>query len=228
MSTVDFRASTRSVPVANVIDQTPISSPASIPLGVCANTPPTTTFFGTVPDADPDSRALTTASAAPTLIEPTSSCAAVEDSLRARERRATDGRRAAGSPALSAAYPPRGESAAEVRAALRTYLAHHGVDPCVTWQVVLAADEAFVNAVTHARDDQDVGVSARVSRRRIVVEVRDLGHGFVPRRSRRRPVPGVGRTHGRGVFLMRSMMDEVILTPRRDGTTVRMVRRLGR
>jgi anti-sigma regulatory factor (Ser/Thr protein kinase) len=113
-----------------------------------------------------------------------------------------------------------------MRSVLRTFLDGCGVDQEVIAPVVLAADEAFANAVTHGHGKRAVSVSARVSRRQISVEIRDHGRGFAPRRHRPRPVPDTSRVHGRGVFLIEGLMDEVEIRPRRHGTTVRMVRRL--
>lgn len=127
---------------------------------------------------------------------------------------------------LETAYPPQRESAAQMRKTLRAYLAQQAVDAAVAYQVVLAADEAFVNAVTHAGGDGPIHVSACVSGRQAAVEVRDGGGGFAVCGSHPRSVPDVHRPSGRGVFLIERMMDEVSVESGRDGTTVRMVRRL--
>lgn len=128
--------------------------------------------------------------------------------------------------ALETAYAPRPESAAEMRETLRAYLTRQAVDADVAYQVVLAADEAFVNAVTHASDGGLIRVSARVSDGEASVVVRDGGGGFVACRSCSRSVPDALSTSGRGVFLIERMMDEVSVESGRDGTTVRMLRRL--
>jgi anti-sigma regulatory factor (Ser/Thr protein kinase) len=128
---------------------------------------------------------------------------------------------------LETTYPPRRASAAEMRKDLRALLAEHEVDAAVACQIVLAADEAFINAVTHACGAADViHVSAGVSETKASVEVHDGGDGFTLRRSDPRSVPDVHCPTGRGVFLIESMMDEVSVRSGRDGTTVRMVRYL--
>ncbi len=96
------------------------------------------------------------------------------------------------------------------------------------YDVVLAADEAFINAVGHACAANDViRVTARVSESEASVEVQDGGGGFSLRGVATPSVPDVGRAHGRGVFLMESLMDEVSVRSGRRGTTVRLVRHLG-
>lgn len=129
---------------------------------------------------------------------------------------------------MTTAYLPRRRSAKEMRRALRSYLLEHGIEPAVIAQVVLAAEEAFINAVTHTEECRacSITVSAQVSGDRISVEIRDRGHGFSHKRSASPRIPDAGRVHGRGVFIMESMMDEVVVRPGREGTTVCMVRRI--
>jgi anti-sigma regulatory factor (Ser/Thr protein kinase) len=128
---------------------------------------------------------------------------------------------------LEMAYPPRDTSAAQMRQALRTYLSDQALAATVVYDVVLAADEAFINAVGHARAaDGLIRVTARVSEGEASVEIRDGGGGFAYRRSERPSTPDVLRPNGRGVFLMESLMDEVSVDSGRTGTTVRMVRRI--
>jgi serine/threonine-protein kinase RsbW len=113
-----------------------------------------------------------------------------------------------------------------MRRTLRAYLARQDVAAGVAFQLVLAADEAFTNAVTHAGSSHVIRVSACVSEDRALVEVQDDGSGFSPAASASQPVPDVRRQSGRGVFLIERLMDEVSVDSGRDGTTVRMVRRL--
>jgi anti-sigma regulatory factor (Ser/Thr protein kinase) len=145
-------------------------------------------------------------------------------SVSAARVRRRDGSQAA---CLETAYPPRSASAAQMRRALRSYLSEQALDATVVCDVVLAADEAFINAVGHAEAADDlIRVTARVSEGEASVEIRDGGGGFTLRRSEPPSVPDVRRVRGRGVFLMKSLMDEVSVRSGRAGTTVRMVRHL--
>ena len=128
---------------------------------------------------------------------------------------------------LETAYPPQRASAAQMRKALRAYLSEQALDAGVAYDVVLAADEAFINAVSHAgAADELIRVTACVSESEASLEVQDGGGGFTLRRSDPRSVPDVRRPNGRGVFLIENMMDEVSVRSGRRGTTVRMVKRL--
>ena len=128
---------------------------------------------------------------------------------------------------LETAFPPRTTSAAQMRRTLRTYLSGQALDAKVIYDVVLAADEAFINAVGHAEVPDDlIRVTARVSESEASVEIQDHGGGFALSNSATPRVPDVDRAHGRGVFLMESLMDEVSVRSGRRGTTVRMVRHL--
>lgn len=128
---------------------------------------------------------------------------------------------------LETVYPPRRASAAQMRKALRAYLAEQTLDTDVAYDVVLAADEAFINAVIHAGGaDEVIRVSASVSESEASVEVQDSGCGFTFPRADPQSVPDVRRPNGRGVFLIESMMDEVSVRSGLRGTSVRMVKRL--
>ena len=114
-----------------------------------------------------------------------------------------------------------------MRQALRAYLSEQALDANVIYEVVLAAGEAFINAVGHAEAAGDlIRVTARVSESEASVEIQDHGGGFTLLRSDPPSAPDVHRVNGRGVFLMESLMDEVSVRSGRRGTAVRMVRHL--
>jgi anti-sigma regulatory factor (Ser/Thr protein kinase) len=127
---------------------------------------------------------------------------------------------------LEEAYPARGASAAHMRRALRAYLARQAVDEETANAVVLAADEAFINAVDHSGAGGPVRVTACVAGGEATVEVQDGGEGFAYRGSRMRPQPDALLASGRGLYLIEHVMDDVSVASGRHGTTVRMVRRL--
>ena len=128
---------------------------------------------------------------------------------------------------LETAYLPQSASAARMRRTLREFLSRQALDATVVYDVVLAADEAFINAVGHAEAvDDPIHVTARVSENEASVEIRDGGGGFAYHRADQPSAPDALRSNGRGVFLMERLMDEVSVRSGRSGTTVRMVRRL--
>lgn len=102
------------------------------------------------------------------------------------------------------------------------------LDAGVTSAVVLATNEAANNVVRHAhreRPDAPWHITLRVGVESIEVSVLDEGAPFdlnaVPRLD-----PAELRIGGRGIFLIRSVMDEVVCLPRDDrGNALRMVKR---
>jgi serine/threonine-protein kinase RsbW len=80
--------------------------------------------------------------------------------------------------------------------------------------VPLACDEAITNAILHgnrSRTDKKVSIQIYVSPNRFRIRVRDEGDGFQPEQVSD-PTQGEAllRSRGRGVYLMRSIMDSVV------------------
>jgi anti-sigma regulatory factor (Ser/Thr protein kinase) len=113
-----------------------------------------------------------------------------------------------------------------VRVALGAWLAELGADPATTADLVLAASESIANAAEHGsglRSTDKVAISARVERRadgadEIVVFVRDQG---------RWKDPGPPADRGRGLLIMRGLVDDVRVVAG-EGTTVVLRHQLGR
>lgn len=106
---------------------------------------------------------------------------------------------------------------AGMRAELRAYLAEHGVPTYIVADVVLSVHEAATNAIECGSDD-GVELKVWVAAAAVHVRVSDRGPGFTVRPPRRR---SVWRTRGRGLYLMRSLMDELAIECC-DGTVLRM------
>jgi serine/threonine-protein kinase RsbW len=114
-----------------------------------------------------------------------------------------------------------------MRDALSGYLAAHGVACRTAREVVLAAEEALTNAIVHAGDAQGrIVVEAVVADDEATVEVRDSGCGFDVHAVDVTRAPDNSRPRGRGLFLIRRMMDRVDIISGDGGTAVHMVRRL--
>jgi anti-sigma B factor antagonist len=80
-------------------------------------------------------------------------------------------------------------------------------------EVALAVRECVINAVIHGNRKQTrkkVHVQAELSRDRVVIRIRDEGKGFDPRSvpDPRRP-ENLLRESGRGILMMRALMDQV-------------------
>jgi PAS domain S-box-containing protein len=120
---------------------------------------------------------------------------------------------------FSAEFPSEPESLAPIRSMLRRWLSHAGADDMEIAEITTACGEAATNAIEHA----GIGNGARfeVSGRRdgpeVEIAVRDHGSWRVERED----------DHGRGLELMRTLMDTVAVEPGAGGTTVSLRRRLG-
>jgi PAS domain S-box-containing protein len=104
-----------------------------------------------------------------------------------------------------------------LRARLRAWLMAQGAQPGDAGQITLAVNEAATNAVEHAYglDDADFSVQAQRDGQVVTVVVRDSGRWREP----------AGGLRGRGVELMRGLMEDVEVESGPDGTTV-VLRRL--
>jgi anti-sigma regulatory factor (Ser/Thr protein kinase) len=111
---------------------------------------------------------------------------------------------------------PDANELALVRHSLSRWLEAADVDERDAQRVTIAANEACMNAIEHAfaPGEQPLHVDAHIEDGGVDVRVRDHG-----RWRERTSGPG-----GRGLDLMRSLMDEVHVTPAAGGTTVRLRR----
>jgi PAS domain S-box-containing protein len=117
-----------------------------------------------------------------------------------------------------AAFPAEPESLAPMRSMLRRWLSHAGAGEIEIAEITTACGEAATNAIEHAGMSGDTRFEVSGSRdgREVEITVRDQG-------SWREERPG---DHGRGLDLMRTLMDTVAVEPGSGGTTVSLRRRL--
>jgi serine phosphatase RsbU (regulator of sigma subunit)/anti-sigma regulatory factor (Ser/Thr protein kinase) len=107
---------------------------------------------------------------------------------------------------------------AELRRRLGVWLPQYGAGAAEAYDIVLATCEAAANAVEHAYGPGEAKfhVTARADDEEVTVEVRDRGAWRDQRDPRR----------GRGLAVMRTLMDDVSVTSTDGGTNVRLRRRL--
>lgn len=126
--------------------------------------------------------------------------------------------------------PSRVEAVAEASAALAELVSRSGMDEETAFGIDLALREAVTNAVLHGNESDDsksVHLVLQSSPHALEISVHDEGTGFDPESV---PDPtdaeNILKTSGRGIFFMRSFMDEVnwFIRPG-GGTTVRMVKK---
>jgi len=119
---------------------------------------------------------------------------------------------------LRTTWPARPESLVAVRHLLRRWLRAHGASEHEAYDILVACQEACANAVEHAygpgRAHFEVDASHRAAR--IRVTVRDHGRWREPR----------GTHRGRGIALMRSLMQHVEVDHGQEGTVVVLERAL--
>lgn len=113
-------------------------------------------------------------------------------------------------PELTLQLPLVRASARHLRVVLAEHLAAQKVPRGATRDVLLAADEAFVNAFMHGGDvEGTVSVRADVQGNRVSVTICDDGCGFDVGALDVRSLPDPQSAHGRGLFLIHHLMDEV-------------------
>ena len=126
--------------------------------------------------------------------------------------------------------PSRIDTVATAAAAVAEFLSREGISDDAAFGIDMAVREAVTNAVVHGnRQDENktVDVTLKSSPDAVEISVHDQGPGFNPEEV---PDPtadeNILKASGRGIFFMRSFMDEVnwLIRPG-GGTTVRMLKR---
>ena len=120
---------------------------------------------------------------------------------------------------LSTRWQATPESLAPIRYLLRRWLLNRGASEDEAFDITVASQEACANAIEHAYGPglADFTVAANYDDGRVAIAVTDHGRWRAPR----------GDNRGRGLPLMRELMDDVEITQGEDGTTVTLVRTLG-
>ncbi|HEY1263802.1 MAG TPA: ATP-binding protein [Terriglobales bacterium] len=103
-----------------------------------------------------------------------------------------------------------------------------GFDEDVVMQIGMAVREAAINAVLHG-NAYDPGKKVKMDFERtgedLVITIRDQGHGIDVSKIPDPLAPeNLMKTSGRGIFLIRSFMDEVEINPSQTGTEVKLIK----
>jgi serine/threonine-protein kinase RsbW len=126
--------------------------------------------------------------------------------------------------------PSRIETVATAAAAIAEFIGRSGFGDDAAFGIDMAVREAVTNAVLHGNhkdENKTVDIVLRSSPDAVEISVHDQGIGFNPEDV---PDPtateNIMKTSGRGIFFMRTFMDEVdwLIRPE-GGTTVRMLKR---
>lgn len=126
--------------------------------------------------------------------------------------------------------PSHIEAVADAAAAATDFVKNCGFDEQAAFGIDMAVREAITNAMVHGNQEDEaksVEVILNCQGNALEIEIRDQGEGFDPADVPDPTEPAnILKTSGRGIFLMRSFMDEVEWLARPDGgTTVRMVKK---
>lgn len=126
--------------------------------------------------------------------------------------------------------PSRIETVATAAAAVAEFIGRCGLSDDAAFGIDMAIREAVTNAILHGnREDENktVDIVLKSSPDAVEISVHDQGPGFNPEDV---PDPtakeNILKASGRGIFFMRTFMDEVdwLIRPE-GGTTVRMLKR---
>jgi serine/threonine-protein kinase RsbW len=126
--------------------------------------------------------------------------------------------------------PSRIETVAAAAAAVAEFISRSGISDDAAFGIDMAVREAVTNAVLHGNrqdDNKSVDIVLKSSPDAVEISVHDQGPGFNPEEV---PDPtakeNILKASGRGIFFMRTFMDEVdwLIRPE-GGTTVRMLKR---
>jgi serine/threonine-protein kinase RsbW len=95
-------------------------------------------------------------------------------------------------------------------------------------QISMAVRESAVNAVLHGNNyspDKKVTLAFERNAKDLIITIRDQGNGINLNSIPNPLAPeNLLKTSGRGIFLMRSFMDEVEIRPSQTGTEVKLIK----
>jgi serine/threonine-protein kinase RsbW len=122
------------------------------------------------------------------------------------------------------------ESVSEVEAAADQLATEAGLDEDQRFHIGMAVREAAINAVLHGNEydpARKIDVALENTGKDLVFVIADEGHGFKPEDV---PDPlaeeNLLRGTGRGIFLIRSLMDEVHFRQLHPGTELTLIKHL--
>ena len=123
---------------------------------------------------------------------------------------------------LELTFPADVNHLAPTRSALRSWLTRARLDPVQTLDVLVAAGEAVANAIEHGHRHSPGGtisLDATVLDDQVQLTITDTG-------SWKPPQPAADSHRGRGITLMRGLMEDVTINPDTAGTTVHLSARI--
>jgi serine phosphatase RsbU (regulator of sigma subunit)/anti-sigma regulatory factor (Ser/Thr protein kinase) len=136
---------------------------------------------------------------------------------------------AVGEPARELVVPNEAARIADVRAFVANFLVDVRAPVEDAQEMLLAVGEAVANACRHGRRPEgrsEIRVRCSIEGPDVTVTVSDEGPGFDPAAMERHGLPDRFASGGRGLFLMRQLVDSVSFETSPEGTTVRLTRHM--
>jgi serine/threonine-protein kinase RsbW len=127
---------------------------------------------------------------------------------------------------VAVCLPQEAETVALIRGAVTSTLSLFGVDEECVEDIRLALSEACTNVIEHAHATDEYEVRVQVDDDRCEISVKNAGDGF-DFAALEGQMPGGESARGRGVAIMRAVMDQVRFSSEpREGTIVHLVKQL--
>ena len=137
--------------------------------------------------------------------------------------------RTLGEPARELVLPNEPARVPEVRHFVSAFLADVRAPVDVSSEILLAVSEAAANSTRHGRSEHgrsEMRIYCSLEGPSVSVTIADDGNGFDPAMLETAELPDRFASGGRGLFLMKALMDEVEIEPGESGTTVTLFRRI--
>ena len=127
---------------------------------------------------------------------------------------------------VAVSLPREGESVGLIRQVATSALGTFGVTQECIEDIRLALSEACTNVIDHAAADDEYEVRFQVDERRCAISVRNTG-GCFDAATLANAMPDASSARGRGVAIMRALMDQVDFNSEPErGTIVKLVKTL--
>jgi len=127
-------------------------------------------------------------------------------------------------PRLYFSVAPEPSRLQRARDRIRGYLTLHCTDETAINDIVLAIEEACTNAIRRSGSDEDIEIRLRFEGKRLRAMVTDKGRGFAVETFDATRLPEPLLDHGRGLYLIAKLCDELHLRREASGLTVDMVK----
>ena len=107
-----------------------------------------------------------------------------------------------------------------------------GLSEDVNDDISIAVTEAVNNAIKHGNKNNEskaIEIAYKIEKEKIIVYVKDNGEGFeIDNVSDPRENENLLKNSGRGILIMRSLMDDVVVISDDQGTEVQLVKYINR